>query len=582
MSYKSASIQNSRGGSLTFSNTENKEFVTLNTYEGSNVTLSKVGVSTFSPNNHQKNVSNDDFESISNDKSVFVGGKKFDRINSDYSIVIGDSIAFHTDAYELWNEKFTQLAVANAQPNTKKPATPIVPGVPPAAIPQFFPNTPNLNISNPALTELQKNIKDGKVLNDLTIPKMKIDLKSKPNLKTIQDFAQKAVKKAINDKVNDIVKFKDSVVNSVKNLPNLADKLQVKSPSTQGGNYPLNTSKESLPDLITKTQEELIPIEANLGDGGSMNVNVARNVRWVVGAAVNNNPQANVDMVGKQTPAAVVVTGDGSTTAVTGTPQVNEIDNHSMFPCGTFTLEIGNGFNVKTGGGGISLVTSGSMNIASDTVLKIGGLQTVVGSKDVIIKGDTNVSIESPNLNLTSENQILVNGNLGVNSNLLLKGGGYVNGELYVNHITAPREIQQTLVGFTKEGAFGFLRAGAKISGFLTLNNVTCTTNGGTGTVNSITIIRQPFTIELDQQSNLAVELTPHGHEFPNIPLTLSESAGGVSAQGALRSAAGGLNANSPASASGIVNGNKFPKQPVSPNSLISNNSSQSVNVTGV
>lgn len=579
MSFKNASIQNYRGGSLTFSNTENKEFVTLNTYEGSNITLSKVGVSTFSPNNHQKNVSNDDFESINNDKSIFVGGKKFDRINSDYSIVIGDSIAFHTDAYELWNEKFTELAIANSQPNVKKPVSPVIPGVPAAVAPKFFPDAPNLNISNPALTELQDSIKSGKVLNDSSIPKVKFSLKSKPNLKTIQTFAQQTVKKAIDDKINDVVKFKDSVVKSVQNIPNLAKNLQIKSSSTQGGDYPVNTSKESIPDLITKTQEELIPIEANLGDGGSMNVNVARNVRWVVGAAVNNNPQANVDMVGKQSPNAVVVTGDGTTTAVTGTPQVNEIDNHSMFPCGTFTLEIGNGFNVKAGGGGISLVTSGSINIASDTVLKIGGLQTVVGSKDVVIKGDTNVSIESPNLNLTSENQILVNGNLGVNSNLLLKGGGYVNGELFVNHITAPREIQQTLVGFTKEGAYGFLIAGAKITGFLTLNNVACTTNNG---ATIISIIKQPFTIDLDQQTNLAVELTPHGHEFPNIPLTLAESSGNTSAQGALRTAAGELNANTPAGATGIVNDSKYPKQPVSPNSLIANNSSQSVNVTGV
>jgi hypothetical protein len=296
----------------------------------------------------------------------------------------------------------------------------------------------------------------------------------------------------------------------------------------------LNTSKEAIPDLIAKTQEELIPIEANLGDGGSMNVNVARNARWVVGAAVNNNPQANVDMVGRQTPAAVVITGDGSTTAVTGTPQVNEIDNHSMFPCGTFTLEIGNGFNVKTGGGGISMVTSGSVNIASDTVLKIGGLQTVVGSKDVVIKGDTNVSIESPNLNLTSENQILANGNLGVNSNLIVKGGSYVNGELFVNHMTAPREIQQTLVGFTKEGAYGFLTAGSKITGYVTLINAPCIIPQLGAT--TITIIRYPVRIDLDQQSDLAVELTPHGHEFPNIPLTLAESSGTTSAHAALRS----------------------------------------------
>ena len=69
---------------------------------------------------------------------------------------------------------------------------------------------------------------------------------------------------------------------------------------------------------------------------------------------------------------------------------------------------------------------------------------------------------------------------------------------------------------------------------------------------------------------------------FPNIPLSLTESSGDVSAQGALRTAAAGLNANSPVAAAGITNGSKYPKQPVNPESLIVNNSSKAVNVTDV
>jgi hypothetical protein len=246
-----------------------------------------------------------------------------------------------------------------------------------------------------------------------------------------------------------------------------------------------------------------------------------------------------------------------------------------MFPCGTYTLEIGNLFNVKVGGGGINLITSGSINIATDTVLKLGSLQTVIGGDDVVIKGGKNVSIDSSNLNLTSDSQIILNGNVGVNSNLLIKGGGYIDGELCINHITAPREIQQTLIGFTKEGAKGFLRSGNKITGNIKIFNIE--------QYNTLVTAIFPFEITLDQQQDLAVELTPHGHEFPNIPLTLSEGkpSAGVSAQGGVREAAGVMNSTTPAAASGINNTNKYPKTNTDPMAFLSNDSSKNANVTG-
>lgn len=571
MSYRNQSVINSRGGAITVSNTENREYVSMNSYSGASQTLNGTGITTFSPNNSQKKTDNDDFEHIGNDKSSYVGGKKFDRVNSDYSMIIGDSVAMYTDSYGIWNDKFSQLATANLQPDIKKPVVPILPGASLDQTPPIFGDVGNKNATNPAITDLQNNIKSGKVLNDIAIPKIDLSQKNIPSLSDIGGIA----KKLIADKISDSTKFVSGIISSVKNIPKLAEKLQPTSPSTQGGNYEVNTAKDVLPDLITETQKELMPIESNLGDGGSMNINVARNARLVVGATVNNNPQATVDMVGRQVPSAVVISGDGITTAVAGAPEVTEVDNFSMFPCGTYTLEIGNQFNVKVGGGGINLITSGGVNIVTDTVIKIGSLQTIIGGDDVVIKGDKNVSIESSNLNITSDNQIILNGNVGVNSNMLIKGGAYVDGELCVNHITAPREIQQTLIGFTKEGARGFLRSGDKITGTIKISNI----EQNDAPVTAVF----PFEITLDQQPGLAVELTPHGHEFPNIPLTLSEGDpfAGVSAQGAVRGAAEVMNFAVPAGAGGIDNTNKYPKTNTDAKAFLSNDSSKRANVTG-
>lgn len=346
-------------------------------------------------------------------------------------------------------------------------------------------------------------------------------------------------------------------------LPSFLNNLQQTSPSTQGGNYEINEAKAALPELIADVQNELIPIEKDMGEGGSMNVNVARNVRYVVGATVNNNPQARVDEIGIQVPNAVFVAGDGCATTVAGVPEVTEVDNFSMFPCGTYTVEVGNRFSVKSGGGGLSFNTCGTIEMNTDSVLRMNALQTMVGGDSVIIKGEKNISIDGENLNLTSKNQVLLNGNTGVTGNLLVKGGGYFDGELFVNHITAPREIQETLIGFTGEGAYGFLRSGSVITGLVGLPVL--------GIV--------PFAMILSKQVMMAVELAPHGHEFPNIPLSLEAGGGTTSAQGAVREGAGVLNFSQAALAKSITNGNKFPKTVSDPKSFLSNGISKTVNV---
>jgi len=544
MSYRNQSVINSRGGAVTISNTDNREYVSIDSYHGNNIVLNKGGVSIFSPNNYQQKVDHDTFKQVGNDDNLFVGGNKYDRVNDDYSLIVGDSSALYTDKYNIWNEKFTTLATANLQPDVKKPVIPVLPGVPIENTPPMFQNVEVENPTNPAIKELQQSIKSGKTLNNAAIPAITLMDLLKGNPPSLSDLTTR-VGGFISATAKSITNVTSSILKSIKGLPGLVEKLKAKSPSTQGAEFEINTAKDTMPEIITETQKELMSIEAGLGRGGNMSVNVARNARWVIGAATNTNPQATVDMTGRQVPSTVVVGEAGTTTAVVGVPEVSEVDNSSMFPCGNFTLEVGNGFNVRAGGGGVTMITSGGVNISTDTVLKLGALQTVVGAKDVNIRGEKNVSISSPNLNLTSDNQIVLNSNVGVNSNLIVKGGVYTDGEMYVNHITAPREIQQTLLGFTKEGARGFLRLGGVITGIMTFN-------GETG----------PFVIVLDQQKDNIVELTPHAHEFPNIPLTLHEgnADGGVSAQGAVRGEAASLNSQEPSTATGIVNEPKYPK----------------------
>lgn len=548
--YQNSTVITGGAGNIVMNHSDGREHIILGAYSGSQLTLNGPGVTLFSPNNTQHHTINDNFISVGRDNSTYVKGMNYIRAEKGISVIVGDTNAIQTDAFQKWNKQSSDYATLNCSPDVKKPVQPVLPGVPIESVPVINKTANITKVSNPAVTTLQNKSQNGQTRNDIAIPGDA--LTKKPNLGFIKDLIAKSIK----DKISDAAKLASNTVNQLKTIAgmpaSLASGLTQQSPSTEGATAEPGPTPEQRAEAAAATQKKLIDIESQLGEGGDYVICASRNIRIVCGAAVNNNPQAYVDMQGRQIPTGVVVTESGITTATGAAPQLVEVDNHSFFPCGHFTLEVGNGFNIKTGGGGINLTTSGSLNLQTDSIVKIGALQTVMGGKDIIVAGDTNVSITAPNLNLTSENQIFLNGNVGVNQNLLVQGGGYFDGNLTCNSITAPQEIQQTLIGFTKEGARGFLRSGDKITGKIVIKQIE--------QYNTTVDATFDFEITLNQQPGLAIELTPHGHEFPNIPLQLLAGGGDVNANQATRTAALAYNSVDAVVAAAINNVNKYPK----------------------
>ncbi|NBP04029.1 MAG: hypothetical protein EBU90_28835, partial [Proteobacteria bacterium] len=494
MAYKNQQVINATGGAFTISSTTQKEYVSLTHFAGANVVLNNNGISLNSPQNFQMKVENDAFTTVMGDNSIYHNQNSWERVNIDKHIIVGDSIALTTNAYDNWNVAFADITSANTQPDTSAGGYPLIPGIPLDSIPK--PTVNGEYLEDPSITELKTKVNSGGILNQ---PSWISDSNKNTTLAAGNNTTLQS-------------QYNSSSSSITSNAKNSINNLQGSSPSTQNGKFTKNEDKSKLADVISNTQNKLNNIERLMGEGGNWIENVARNKRVVIGAAVNNHPQAIVNPIGRQVPSAIQVGGDGITTKVAGVPEVNEVDNASVFPCGNYNLEIGNRFSVRSGGGGISLTTAGSVSINSDVTLKLGSHQVIIGARDINLKGNDNVSIESDNLNLTSSNQIVLNGNVGINNNVLVKGGAYIDGELYVNHITAPLEIQNTLPGFTSAGAFGFFRQGTSFDAHITLNHVSCTTSDGENSW--ITITNQPCTITFDAQNQLCVELTPHAHEF--------------------------------------------------------------------
>jgi hypothetical protein len=138
----------------------------------------------------------------------------------------------------------------------------------------------------------------------------------------------------------------------------------------------------------------------------------------------------------------------------------------------------------------------------SGTITNIAGEQVNVGSNNEINIDSNVINISAEILRLRNKNQkqVLVDSSLGVNKNVVIGGGLHVEGETFLQHVTAPREFQET------ELSYAALRPGATF----TASAPGWPTAGGTA---SITIV---------SSSDCVVQ--QHSHAFANLPLTLKDT----------------------------------------------------------
>jgi hypothetical protein len=129
------------------------------------------------------------------------------------------------------------------------------------------------------------------------------------------------------------------------------------------------------------------------------------------------------------------------------TTKVTVGTNPTATPGGHYTIKCSNKFTCFTGAQGIDLVTYGPVNIA-------GGITKITGPEVTIGSGSGTCTVEGNHLQLTGktigigpvegDNQVVVQGALGVASNLVVNGGAHVNGDLSFTSGTAPSKMART------------------------------------------------------------------------------------------------------------------------------------------
>ena len=283
------------------------------------------------------------------------------------------------------------------------------------------------------------------------------------------------------------------------------------SPSSENGNWvpdprkTLDAYKSQYKSEITK----LADIEKKMGLGGNHIIDITKNKVETIGLVMNDFGNIRMDDVGKITNNGVSIDEDGAFVRMKESPMFEYVHVDDL-PGGSYSLNVANRFNVLVGAGGLSMKSYGSVDV-SGTITNVCGEQLNLSAEyETNIQGGKRLSLEADLVSIKNKQggQVLIDSNFGVNGNAIIKGGLHVDGELSVNHITAPKEYQET----EQTQSMGMPVPGSLLGYAIG----TATGHKGYQVVINIPVFGTP--------TPDSIVTYPHSHMFANLPLNLKDS----------------------------------------------------------
>ena len=489
--YRSKYILNQKGGTFEINNTDNNEKIKLTHYSGSFKEFNNNTNIELAVNDDQKLVQGNKFETIRGADNRFVYGDQDNNIVGDYYRKVGN---LNYAAFEAWKNEMAEIADYKQLFYIRRC------------------NADNLLIN-----------KQGEI-----IAKFNSTLQSKsgsngvnPNIKTITsgNDIENSLWNAIETQVNTITQTSyQNGINppiEIKDIPGdivlPITNSQYESPiseSSMDGAFAPEPLKEQLQQLYQQKITQLIDIEKTMGLGGSEIVHITKDKVENIGMVMNDYGSIRIDSIGKMYNAEMKITSTSTYTKATPSPLIEYV-NVPPLPGGTYTLNVCNQFNVMVGAGGVNIKSYGSANLAG-TITNISGEQVNVGAdKEINIEtnGRLNISAEILTLRQKNRKQVLIDSTLGVSNNVIIGGSAYIEGETYLQHVTAPCEYQVT------EEQIGM--AGAP--DVTTIAGVASDITSGGGSY-----APSPHTHNIYITMPNCIKVYPHSHVFKNLPLTLT------------------------------------------------------------
>lgn len=200
-----------------------------------------------------------------------------------------------------------------------------------------------------------------------------------------------------------------------------------------------------LDKMLPSAAETITNAEMILPEGGDLIQTISMSKIETIGSAFNDMPSFRTDPIGKLRLDGVFLTAQALVPYYLPCPHTEYVDV-SDIPGGDYILTIGNKWKVNAGSKGISIQTTGPFDQCG-TLFNINGIEINIGSKnDIIIDGGERLTLRARKItvNPVEHNALTIDGQLHVTRNALIKGGLYIDGELGIQHVTAPLEWHET------------------------------------------------------------------------------------------------------------------------------------------
>lgn len=181
------------------------------------------------------------------------------------------------------------------------------------------------------------------------------------------------------------------------------------------------------------------------GDSGADITQSLGDTVYTVGTDANKYPSTLEDKTGLAYNTMCASPTEGMAITGTARPSYQQVDNSGDHHGGSYSLIAMNKIDFTAASGGINFNTSGNINLnAGGGIVNIMPTMCITAlSKTINIAGTDFVSINANKL-LINAKDIMIEQNAKFAKNVLINGGLFVNGELYINHMTCQQQVMDT------------------------------------------------------------------------------------------------------------------------------------------
>ena len=316
-----------------------------------------------------------------------------------------------------------------------------------------------------------------------------------------------------------------------------------------GNDTPLTSSQ--IQSTLASLTQPLADQEKKMGFGGNSFEFISKHKVVTVGLTLNTANTVFVDTLNVLTGGREIIGSikpnifDGYFAALPrNLPTIRQLYVPDM-PGGNYDIFAMNRVNIKSGAGGATIQSLGPVkaqgsivDIRADTMINIGSKEGYVDVNGEVVT----ISGRSLQLKNLDGGQVVVDSTLGVSKNVIIGGGAYIEGELFVNHVTAPLEYQVTentqiiatgpvvnptgLPGAPGSG-WAVLNTDALGNLVLAIPSLPVLPGGGATEPTVVAVAVSPGSfLNLNTIGSGTLTIAqPHSHVFKNLPLRLENTA---------------------------------------------------------